>query len=74
MLGIVIAMLAGGLIGLLVGIYLVAEKICTTKTGCLACGRPWGTIDGAGLPRTPNVRVIPRAQNELPLTEGDSDE
>ena len=69
MLGIVSALAAGGLIGLCVGVWLVADNVRHSPRGCLACGRPWhdNTDHGAHvqvIERAPNVRVLPQTSQE----------
>lgn len=71
MLGVVIAMFAGGFIGLLIGVWLVADNVRHNRDrACLACGRPWHHEVAPSthvhlIERAPNVRV-------LPPTEGDN--
>lgn len=41
MLGVLIAFFGGGFVGLCIGVYLVADNVRRSPSGCLACQRPW---------------------------------
>jgi hypothetical protein len=64
-----IAFFAGGCTGLCIGVYLVADRLCSTRTGCIACGRSWQQPEHE-LDRTPSVRVI-GPDVPYPLPQGD---
>ena len=67
---IVAAIPLATLVGMLVGIYIVADQWLHGEHGCAACGRPWHRIDQTEHDRSPNVRVITRNASPLPH-EGD---
>jgi hypothetical protein len=65
MLGIVIALLCGGFVGVCIGAWLVADNVRHSPNGCLACGRPWHHT--RHLPDDLHVQVIERAPNVRPF-------
>lgn len=67
MLGVLIALAAGGLTGVCIGAWLVADNVRHNQhRACLACGRPWHDLTDP----QPHVHVIERAPNvrRLPPT------
>lgn len=73
MLGVLIALAAGGFIGLCVGVWLVADNVRHNQhRACLACGRPWHDISGPH----PHIRRIERQPNVAIYDQdlGDPDE
>lgn len=72
MFGVLIALVAGGFIGLLVGVWLVADNVRhNTHRPCIACGRPWHDLPDPGvhvriIERSPNVRALPQTSQEEP--------
>lgn len=65
MLGIVIALLCGGFVGVCIGAWLVADNVRHSPKGCLACGRPWR--HATHLPHDVHVQVIERDPNVRPI-------
>jgi hypothetical protein len=60
-------------VGMLLGVYVVAERWLSSSSGCVACGRTWHRTNDTGLDRSPNVRVIARADIAT-LEEGEHHE
>lgn len=66
MLGLVIAFLAGGLIGICVGVWLVADNVRHSPDGCLVCGRPWNQTHAHGRAHIQLVEPATPGELELP--------
>ena len=58
MLGLVIVFMLGAFVGLLVGVWLVADNTRHTTDACLAFGRPWYLAQPHAHGSNPTVRLI----------------
>lgn len=66
------ALLVGGLIGMAIGAWRVADNVRRSPHGCLACGRPWHHLEESPQGRAHVQRIDrdPTVAIELPQERG----